>query len=175
TAGIAINAAMTGHVVLSTLHTNDATTTLPRLLDMGVEPFLISSTVNIAIGQRLVRKIHQACVESYTPSTVEKSQLEETIGQYKMEKSGLDKEKLRLYRGKGCELCHGTGYEGRIGIFEVLEITEEVRKLIMQRSNSEEIRKKAIAQEMTTMFDDGIQKVIQGTTTLEEVLRVTRE
>lgn len=175
TADIAINAAMTGHIVLSTLHTNDATTTLPRLIDMGIEPFLIASTINVAIGQRLVRKVHQACIESYSLTQEEKDKLIEVLGEEKIRKTGLDKKNIRLYRGTGCNLCHGSGYESRIGIFEVLEITEEIRKLIMKRSNSEELRQIAISAGMTTMLEDGIQKVLQGTTTLEEVFRVTKE
>ncbi len=175
TAGIAINAAMTGHMVLSSLHTNDATTTLPRLLDMGIEPFLITSTVNVAIGQRLVRAIHKSCIESYTPTNEELHGLETVAGTDQLEHLRGGKKTFRLYRGKGCDLCHGTGYQGRIGIFEVLEITEEIRRLIMQRANSEEIRQVAVAAGMTTMLHDGLQKTLQGITTLEEVLRVTSE
>lgn len=174
TANIAINAAMTGHLVLSTLHTNDATTTLPRLLDMGIEPFLISSTINAAIGQRLVRKIHRSCIESYAPSPEDLKSLSSATASPEVKRM-LEKKNPRLYRGKGCDLCYGTGYEGRIGIFEVLEITEEIRRLIMRRANSEEIRAAAIAAGMTTMFHDGVHKALQGLTTIEEVLRVTNE
>lgn len=175
TAGIAINSAMTGHLVLSTLHTNDAPTTLPRLLDMEIEPFLVASTVNVAIGQRLVRKIHQGCMESYLPDSNELEQLNRIVGPAKAKELGLSKEGIRLYRGKGCELCHNTGYEGRIGIFEVLEMNENIRKLVMDRTDSDTLRTEAIKGGMTTMFYDGINKVIQGTTTLEEVLRATKE
>jgi type IV pilus assembly protein PilB len=175
TAGIAINSAMTGHLVLSTLHTNDAPTTLPRLLDMHIEPFLIASTVNVAIGQRLVRKIHQNCLESYLPDTKQTKAIEDTIGKERAEKMGLHKKGLRLYRGKGCKLCNGTGYEGRIGIFEVMDMTEEIRRLIMTRANSDEIRAAAIHGGMTTMLDDGLKKVLGGVTTIEEVMRATTE
>jgi type IV pilus assembly protein PilB len=175
TASIAINSAMTGHLVLSTLHTNDAATTLPRLLDMHIEPFLISSTVNVAIGQRLVRKIHQNCLESYIPDQKELQAIEDAIGKGRATKLGLNKKGVRLYRGKGCKLCNNTGYESRIGIFEVLEMTEEIRQLIMQRVNSDEIRKAAVAAGMTTMLEDGVKKALGSATTIEEVLRATTE
>jgi len=175
TAGMAINSAMTGHLVLSTLHANDAPTTLPRLLDMKIEPFLVASTVNVAIGQRLVRKIHQGCMESYLPDSYALDNLIRIVGLKKAKELGLDKKGIRLYRGKGCELCHGTGYEGRIGIFEVLEMNENIRQLIMSRADSDTLRAEAIKSGMTTMFYDGVDKIIQGITTLEEVLRATKE
>jgi type IV pilus assembly protein PilB len=175
TAGIAINSAMTGHLVLSTLHTNDAPTTLPRLLDMHIEPFLIASTVNVAIGQRLVRKIHQNCLESYVPDAKELTLIRESIGKDRADKMGFDKKGLRLYRGKGCKLCNFTGYESRIGIFEVMEMTEEIRKLIMERANSDVIKSAALKVGMTTMLDDGLGKALKGMTTIEEVLRATTE
>lgn len=175
TAGIAINAAMTGHVVLSTLHTNDAATTLPRLLDMGIEPFLISSTINIAIGQRLVRRIHQGCVESYIPSLEEVNHIQKILGQEVLQKMKVSRKELRLYRGRGCDVCNGTGFEGRIGIFEILRMSDRIRQLVMQHANSDEIRSAAIEEGMITMFQDGINKVLQGVTTLEEILRVTQE
>lgn len=175
TAGIAINSAMTGHLVLSTLHTNDAPTTLPRLLDMKIEPFLIASTVNVALAQRLVRRIHQGCLESYLPKETQRELIEKAVGKKRAEAIGLRKKGFRLYRGKGCALCNGTGYEGRVGIFEVMEVTEEVRQLIMRRANSDEIRQAAILHGMTTMLDDGLQKAVRGVTSIEEVLRATRE
>jgi type IV pilus assembly protein PilB len=175
TAGIAINSAMTGHLVLSTLHANDAPTTLPRLLDMHIEPFLIASTVNVAIGQRLVRKIHQNCLESYAPDAKEIAAIDEAIGKERATKMGLHKKGLRLYRGKGCKLCNMTGYEGRIGIFEVMEMTEDLRKLIMERANSDVIRTAALTSGMTTMLDDGVKKALQGITTIQEIMRATTE
>ncbi|MFH1207735.1 MAG: GspE/PulE family protein [Patescibacteria group bacterium] len=175
TAAIAINSAMTGHLVLSTLHTNDAPTTLPRLFDMKIEPFLIASTVNVAIAQRLVRKIHQPCRESYTPTADELKTLVRIIGSERAAKLGVQREGYRLYRGKGCDLCSQTGYEGRIGIFEVMEITEQIRTLIMRRANSDEIRRQAVSQGMTTMLDDGLAKVMAGITSLEEVFRASQE
>lgn len=175
TASIAINAAMTGHLVLSTLHTNDAPTTLPRLFDMKIEPFLIASTINVALAQRLVRKIHHVCRESYTPTSDEINTLMRILGPERAAKLGIQHEGFRLYRGKGCDLCSQTGYEGRIGIFEVMEITEEIRALIMRRANSDEIRRQAVGQGMTTMLDDGLAKAMAGVTSIEEVLRATQE
>lgn len=174
TAGIAINAAMTGHLVLSTLHTNDAPTTLPRLIDMKIEPFLIASTINIAIAQRLIRKIHQGCMESFTPEESEREDIKNIIGEEKWKQHQMDKAGLRLYRGKGCKLCNHTGFQGRIGIFEVLEMNEKIKRLIMKQANSDDIRKQAIEDGMTSMFDDGIKKVLRGATTMEELLRATQ-
>lgn len=174
TAAIAINASMTGHLVLSTLHTNDAPTTLPRLIDMKIEPFLIATTVNVALAQRLVRKIHQRCMESYIPDDKEMSYITDAVGTKKVDAIGMRNKGFRLYRGKGCQLCNNTGFEGRIGIFEVLEMTESIRQLIMKQANSDDIRTAAIAQGMTTMLEDGLGKAARGITTVEEVLRATR-
>ncbi|MFZ6035549.1 MAG: GspE/PulE family protein [Patescibacteria group bacterium] len=174
TAAIAINAAMTGHLVLSTLHTNDAPTTLPRLLDMKIEPFLIATTVHVALGQRLVRKIHRACIESYTPSEEEIHRYTALIGADRTKALGLNDKGFRLYRGRGCSLCNQSGFEGRVGIFEVLEVSEKIRQLIMDRANSDQIRAAAIAEGMTTMLDDGLDKARQGLTTIEEILRATK-
>lgn len=172
TADIAINSAMTGHLVLSTLHTNDAATALPRLIDMKIEPFLVASTVNVIIGQRLVRRICDNCRVSFTESR--KDLLihfpESSIAKY----FGKSQE-IRLYHGKGCPVCHMTGYAGRVGIFEVLEVTEDVEKLITDKADSDVIKKKAISQGMTTMFEDGLSKVQNGVTTVDEVLRATKE
>lgn len=169
TAGIAVNAAMTGHLVLSTLHTNDAATALPRLSDMKVEPFLIASSVNIIIAQRLVRKICQSCIASEEVSlTPFRKQIpEEYVKKYFGEKTDL-----RLYKGKGCAVCHQSGFIGRIGIFEVIEISDPIRDMIVKETDAATIKKKAIEEGMTTMFEDGIRKAISGETTIEEVLRV---
>jgi type II secretory ATPase GspE/PulE/Tfp pilus assembly ATPase PilB-like protein len=172
TAGIATNAAMTGHLVLSTLHTNDAATTLPRLLDMKIEPFLVASTVNVIIAQRLVRKICDKCKISQTVS-VEK--LKEHVPEHLIDKYFGGRQEATLYKGKGCPVCHESGYRGRVGVFEVLLITETIRDLISQKANSDTIHNKAKEEGMTTMLEDGIDKVTKGVTTLEEVLRVTRE
>lgn len=184
TADISINAAMTGHLVLSTLHTNDAATSIPRLLDMNVEPFLVASTVNVVIAQRLVRKICEHCRVSYELSDLKKSlstnpeesELSET--QYLL---GLVNKYLgtgddvRIYVGKGCNVCHGTGYLGRVGIFEVLVVDEDIRTAITERKDSDVIKKIAIQNGMRAMIEDGIEKVKLGVTTMEEILRVTKE
>lgn len=172
TAGIAINSAMTGHLVLSTLHTNDAATTLPRFIDMEIEPFLVASTINVIIAQRLVRKVCENCRVSKSLSMEEVTQ---DISRGVIEKYFGQEKKLTVYEGKGCEVCHHTGYDGRTGIFEVLKISPEIRKLITHRESSDIIKEKAIEEGMTTMFEDGIRKVANGITTLAEIRRVTSE
>lgn len=174
TAGIAINAALTGHLVVSTLHTNDAATSLPRLTDMHIEPFLVASSVNLIIAQRLVRKICEYCRVS---TTITEAELQKSLPAAVISKhyipSGANKE-IRVYKGQGCKNCHFTGYAGRVGIFEVLEVTKEIRKLITERKDSDMIAQQAIAEGMMTMLDDGLQKVSKGITTIEEILRVTK-
>ncbi len=169
TANIAVNAALTGHLLLSTLHTNDSATALPRLLDMKIEPFLIASTVNVVIGQRLVRKI---CVDCKTKKALTESEAK-TIKNI-LPNSG-DESLKQLYTGKGCKLCDNTGYLGRIGIYEVLEVTEAIRTAIVQKQSAAEIRKIAMREGMTTILEDGLKKAEQGVTTIEEVLRVMNE
>jgi len=172
TAGIAVNSALTGHLVLSTLHTNDAPTTLPRLIDMNIEPFLVSSTVNVIIAQRLVRKICQSCKVSLEISYKE---LVERLGEPTAEKYFKKSEnKIRIYEGKGCDICHNTGFLGRIGIFEVLEMTPKIKDLINTKADSDTIKVQAIKDGMDTMFDDGIKKVVNGMTTFDEIMRVTK-
>lgn len=171
TAGIAVNAALTGHLVLSTLHTNDSATALPRLIDMKVEPFLVASTVNIIIAQRLIRQICEMCKSSYE---IAQSELVKNLPQDIIQKHFGDKEKITIYQGKGCKICHNTGYSGRIGIYEVLEVSKDIKKLIAEKRDSDEILKKAIEEGMTTMLDDGLEKVSRGATSIEEVLRVTK-
>lgn len=171
TANIAVNAALTGHLVVSTLHTNDAATALPRLTDMEVEPFLVASTVNVIIGQRLMRKICDMCKTSLA-TTVE--ELSNQVPIEVLKKAFGDKAEVRIYQGKGCKLCHMTGYKGRVGAFEVLEITKTIRKLITDKSDADVIVKQAVSEGMTTMLDDGLSKVAKGVTTIEEVLRVTK-
>lgn len=172
TASIAVNSAMTGHLVLSSLHTNDAATTLPRLIDMEIEPFLVASTVNIIVAQRLVRKIHQKCrVSSEEKVDNLTDQLEPAL----VEKLANGKDTVRVYKGKGCEVCHGTGYEGRIGIFEIMTIDDELRDAIIAKKDASELKNIAVKNGMITMLEDGIEKVLHGVTTIEEVLRVTKE
>lgn len=172
TADIAINSAMTGHLVLSTLHTNDAATSLPRLIDMNIEPFLVASTVNVIVAQRLVRKICNSCKVSYTESTsaISKQISSEIIKKY----LGTGKE-VRLFKGNGCTVCHNTGYLGRVGIFEVLVMSDAIRELITSKADADLIAKKAVEEGMTTMMESGLQKVQQGVTTIEEILRATIE
>lgn len=170
TAGIAVNAALTGHLVLSTLHTNDAATALPRLVDMGVEPFLVASTVNIIIAQRLVRRICDVCK---APVKITRAELTKHLPQEIVYKH-FQTEEITVYRGYGCKICYQTGYVGRIGIFEVLEVSKDIKQLITEKQDSDVIVRKAIEEGMTTMLDDGLDKVANGTTTVEEVLRATK-
>ena len=171
TAGIAVNSAMTGHLVLSTLHTNDAATTLPRLLDMGIEPFLISSTVNVVIAQRLVRRICSNCIQS---SQTKISEIKGRIPDDLLKKIAKGKTAITTYHGKGCQVCKNTGYLGRIGVFEILEIDKDVRALITNNADADKIKELAIKKGMTTMFDDAVGKMVNGVTTLEEILRVVK-
>jgi len=187
TASIAINAAMTGHLVLSTLHTNDAPTALPRLIDMGIEPFLVSSTVNIIIAQRLVRKLCKHCIASYNLSDKEIEELEKNNGinledlsdsLSRAEGAKSESEKIStmlFFKGKGCTKCGGQGYKGRVGIYEVLEMTEEIKQLVASHATSDQILEKAKEQGMIRMLEDGFLKAKSGTTSIEEVLRVTKE
>lgn len=166
TAAIAVNAALTGHLLLSTLHTNDAATTLPRLLDMGIEPFLIASTVNIAVAQRLVRKICPVCKQEKTYSV----SVLETLGS--AFPAGAIKPDMTFYEGKGCKTCNDTGYLGRLPIYEIMDVTDAIREAIIARESAAELKKIAMHEGMTTMLEDGIRKAAQGLTTLEEILRV---
>lgn len=181
---IAIHAAMTGHLVLSTLHTISAAGAIPRMVDMGAEPFLIASTTNIVIAQRLVRRLCVECRKSYKLNQKEV----ETLGKnyeidaimetlYKMGglKSGTKWTDIELFKPGGCSQCNGSGYKGRGGIYEVFEITEEIEKLITQNATSDEMEKKAREDGMVTMVEDGFFKVVQGMTSIEEVMRVTKE
>ncbi|MCG6535259.1 MAG: type II secretion system ATPase GspE [Syntrophales bacterium LBB04] len=164
TAEIAIQSALTGHLVFSTLHTNDAPSAITRLLDMGVENFLLSSTIRGILAQRLVRVICPVCKE-IDPIAQDKEELK-ILGS-----SGT----ATLYKGKGCESCVYTGYHGRSGIFELLTVTDELRKLILKCADANELREAARAQGMITLLEDGIQKITSGVTTLSEVFRVTQE
>jgi len=171
TAGIAVNAALTGHLVLTTLHTNDAVGALPRLMDMNVEPLLVASTVSVIIAQRLLRTICEECKSS---RTITVDELEKSLPKEVIKKNFGKEKKIKLFMGAGCNACHKTGYVGRIGIFEVLLITKTIRKLIIEKKDSDEIAQQALTEGMTTMLDDGLLKVNKGITTLEEVLRVTK-
>ena len=172
TADIAINSGMTGHLVLSTMHTNDAVTALPRFLEMGVKPFLVASTVNVVIAQRLVRQICRECVVECDEAIAD---ITLKMPEIALSKLVAGKEKIRIYKGKGCEKCKNTGYHGRIGIFEILEMTEEIQSLIMHRADANSIRQKAIEQGMTTMFDDAVSKALAGKITIDEIIRVIKQ
>lgn len=171
TAGIAVNAALTGHLVLSTLHTNDAATALPRLIDMKIEPFLVASTVNVIVAQRLVRKI---CMDCKVVVNIQRLDLVKQLPQNLLSKTFAEEKTIPLFKGQGCKICHSTGYVGRIGIFEVLEVSKKVRRLITEKNDSDVIAQAAVEEGMSTMLFDGLQKVKAGVTTLEEVLRVTK-
>lgn len=185
TAEIAIHSAMTGHLVLSTLHTNDAVGTLPRLLDMGIAPFLVASTTNLIIAQRLVRKICPNCITSYQLTKKNVQDMAEELdvasliktlereGQVASGKQGL--ETMLFYRGKGCKQCNQEGYKGRVGIYELFEITKEVSQLILNRASDAELKKAALSQGMISMLEDGFIKAKNGITTIEEILRVTKD
>jgi len=166
TAEISIHAALTGHLVFSTLHTNDAAGAVTRLIDMGIEPFLVASSVVAIIAQRLVRVICPSCKEPYKP---EQALLQE-VG---LTSSRTNKK--MLYRGTGCPECLDTGYRGRTGIYEILKVDDAIRSLVLKTSDSATIRAEGVQRAMTTLRDDGIRKVLEGTTTIEEVLRVTQQ
>lgn len=167
TAEIAIRAALTGHLVFSTLHTNDAAGAVTRLLDMGIEPFLVSSSLECLIAQRLVRFICPKC-------KVLKADTKEIIEQIKKDIEPGVKE-VELYEGKGCEACRFTGYHGRTGIYEILTITHSIRELILAHASSQQIKEKAVSEGMRTLRQDGLQKVLAGLTTFNEVMRVTQQ
>lgn len=167
TARIAVQSALTGHLVLSTLHTNDAAGGVTRLLDMGLEDYLITSTVNGILGQRLVRRLCPHCRESYEP-------MPEVAAELKLWNFSHERD-IHLYRPKGCELCDGTGYKGRLAITELLVMTDDIRRLVMSNAPARKIEEQALLEGMQTMYDDGIQKSVQGYTTVEEVLRVTSD
>lgn len=184
TAQIATNAALTGHLVLSTLHTNDAVTALPRLTEMNVPTFLITSTTNMVMAQRLVRKICSQCIESYTLTKqaiadlgkqIDLPTIVATLVQYEAIDAAQKTEELLFFRGRGCSRCNKEGYRGRIGIYEAFEMTRDLVDRIRDRSPLSRLRDTAIAQGMLTMVQDGFLKAKAGVTTLEEVIRVTRE
>jgi len=166
TAEIAIQSALTGHLVFSTLHTNDSASAVTRLIDMGIEPFLICSSVLAILGQRLVRVICSECREPYIPD-------DETLRALGLSREALGER--RLFRGRGCRACLSTGYRGRTGIFEMMVISERVRSLILSTSDSSAIGRAAVEEGMTSLYQDGVRKVIEGITTVEEVMRVTRD
>jgi len=182
TASLAINAALTGHLVLSTLHTNSAAGAIPRLIDMGAENFLLASTLNLVLAQRLVRKICSFCKEKYEAPKEVAEDIKKGLGalfsaesadkaDVKTDKTG----KVYLYRGKGCDKCSQQGYLGRVGIFEVMTVSSKIAKLILERRPESDIEKDAVGEGMVTLLQDGYLKTLEGITTIEEVLRVAKE
>jgi len=162
TASIAVKAALTGHLVLSTLHTNDAPSTINRMIDMGIEPFLVASSVNLILAQRLVRKLCPKCKKK------------ETIHPEAMRELDLENEEpFEIYEPVGCPACSDTGYAGRLGLYEVMPISDTIREMILDRASSAEIRDQAIKEGMITLRKDGILKIKAGVTSLEEVLKET--
>jgi type IV pilus assembly protein PilB len=164
TAQIGIRAALTGHLVLTTLHTNDCPSTPARLLDMGVPPFLVSSSLLLVLAQRLARRICRDCKEFYEAD-------EETLVPYGHVPQGLGK--VKFPKGKGCQTCNFTGMKGRVAIYEVMPMSQEIRDLILRNATTAEIREVAQSQGMRTLRQNALQKVLDGVTTVEEVLRVT--
>ena len=184
TAEISAQAALTGHLVLSTIHTNDAVTVLPRLLEMRVPTFLIASTTNLVIAQRLIRKVCSHCIESYTLTTKAITELEkqvkvdfllDTLVKQGAITKGQKVEDLLFYHGRGCNQCNQEGYKGRMGIYEVLEMNDALAKVILENGTADDLRRLVVAGGMLTMLQDGFLKAKAGVTTIEEVLRVTEE
>ena len=203
TAELAVQASLTGHLVLSTLHTNSSAAAIPRLLDMGIEPYLLASTMRVIAAQRLPRKICKHCIEAYQaePEIVDDivnqfsdvpnfdvvsyiNQVVATKKQHGDKGASVMKEavmgpdgkpQIYIYRGKGCDRCGGNGYGGRIGIFEVLDVSEKISRMVMDHATAGDIEKEAKAGGMVTMMEDGYLKALEGVTTIEEVMRVSRE
>src|SRR3989339_1491125 len=185
TAEIAAHSAMTGHLVLSTVHTNDAATTPQRMVNMGIESYLISSTTNLIIAQRLIRKICKNCIYSYNLDKAMIEQLDKhfdlkKVLQFLIDQGFLSKAKANLdsilfYKGKGCKQCGNTGYKGRLGIYEIMEVTPKIAELITAKASTESLEAAALEQGMMTLTQDGFMKALSGITSVEEVLRVTQE
>ncbi len=176
TTELAVQAALTGHLVFSTLHTNNASGAIPRLIDLGAEPFLIASALNAVVGQRIARKICETCKEEYIPEQPIQDDVRAVLGPL------LQKDKpIKLYRGKGtvsdvsCSTCAGTGYHGRLGIFEVFAVTDAISRLTLSRATMKDIETQAISEGMITMKQDGYMKALEGLTSIEEVLRVAQD
>lgn len=171
TADLAVQAALTGHLVFSTLHTSSAAGTLPRLMDMGAETFLLASTMTGVLAQRIARKICDHCKIQYDPPQEIVNEITKVLGEYTPKTQG----KIKLFKGQGCDNCGDTGYFGRVGIFEVMTITDKIAKLILQKSDAATIENQAKSEGMMTMKQDGYLKVVEGITTIDEVLRVAQE
>lgn len=168
TAEIAVNAALTGHLLLSTFHANDAATAIPRLFDMGIEPFLLSSTLEVVLAQRLIRRLCNSCKYSTVMSIADLKKVVPAAQKF------FKKKKVTLYKGKGCNMCNNTGYHGRIAVFEFIKVTPELQALMLHRPSTQQIWELAQEQGGRSLFEDGLQKVAEGITTLEELLRVAK-
>jgi type II secretory ATPase GspE/PulE/Tfp pilus assembly ATPase PilB-like protein len=168
TAEIAVNAALTGHLLLTTFHANDAATTVPRLLDMGVEPFLMASTLELIISQRLVRRLCEHCRYSYTANVKDLQNEFPDLFQY------LKESKVTLYKGKGCPSCNNSGYKGRMAVFEFIQINAELKELFLKHPSTNELWSLARQFGATSMFEDGLEKVLSGLTSLPELYRVAQ-
>ena len=175
TAETASQAALTGHIVLSTLHTNDAAGAIPRLLDLGVKPVTVAPALNALIAQRLVRRLCEHCKESYRPAAEELRRVKDALARIPKEAEVKIPETLSFFRGKGCDECHHLGYHGRIGVFEVFSVNDAMEKMIYQQASTVDIKRAAVAQGMMSMQQDGVLKALQGITDLSEVWRVTEE
>jgi type II secretory ATPase GspE/PulE/Tfp pilus assembly ATPase PilB-like protein len=169
TTDLAIQAALTGHLVFSTLHTSNASGALPRLIDMGAETFLLASTMTAIVGQRIARKICPDCKISYIPTPEVVLEIKHVLG------SLTPQGEIHLYKGNGCESCGQSGYLGRVGIYEVLTVTNQIAKMILERSDANSIEQEAKKEGMITIKEDGYLKAIEGITTIEEVLRVAQD
>jgi type IV pilus assembly protein PilB len=201
TARLAVQASLTGHLVLSTLHTNSAAAALPRLLDMGIEAYLLSAVLNMSVAQRLPRRICKHCKEAYVATQEDVDEINKVLGNIKdfnvvdylnakckTEENSSSKTSIKcpidkgngnydiyLYRGKGCDECSHTGYAGRVGIFEVLKVSETIGRMIMENRSADDLQHQAVKEGMVTILQDGYLKALEGITTIEEVLRVSRE
>ncbi len=176
TAELAVQSALTGHIVLSTLHTNNAAGAIPRLVNMGVEPFLITSSINTIVAQRLARKICEKCKveEKISPEILE--DIKKTIAVFPPEEKNIySKKPLKFLKGAGCEMCNNSGYKKRIGIFEILDVSDKIKSLSLQKVSSNELEKQARIEGMISMKQDGIMKALDGLTSIEEVWRITKE
>lgn len=173
TTGLAIQAALTGHLVFSTLHTNDAATAIPRLIDLGAEPFLIASVLAGVAGQRIIRRVCDSCKATYNPSPEIEKSIRDTLGD--LLPVEFKTKQLALYKGKGCEECGSSGYFGRIGIYELIPVIQEISHLILKSATAAEIEKEARKYGLITMKQDGYLKALAGVTTIEEVMRVAEE
>lgn len=175
TADVAINAALTGHLLLSTIHTNSASGAIPRFIAMGVKPFLLSPALNAIMGQRLARRIHEDCKETYTPDPelIKTAQEQFAAMSPTSGETAPDLSTVTFYKGKGCEVCNNTGYKGRVGLYEIIIVDDIVRKALSESVSEYEIKQIAIQQGMVTMTQDGLLKAVDGVTTMEEVIRIT--